>query len=134
MTNESFIRSAPTFLVTLGLTLAVLAVTPASAGEDRDQVVLDALTERTDAFCRAVLPAWFAAEHGIATPEVRTHVANCYTGHSRLELLGVESGLTLDGTGLAEIPAVLIRLETGMDLDIYRPLAGRTIRIGPPEK
>ncbi len=130
MTNERFIRSAMMFLVALGLTSALATVAPASA--DEDQAVVETLTERTEAFCRAVLPAWFAAEQGIAAPEVRAHVADCYTGHARLALLGVESGLTLDGTELAEIPAVLIRMETGMDLDIYWPLAGRTIRIGRP--
>lgn len=128
MTYERSFRGTKIFLVALGLTSALATVVPASAGEDRDQAVVEALTERTEAFCRAVLPAWFAAGQGIAAPEVRTHVADCYTGHARLALLGVESGLTLDGTELAEIPAVLIRMETGMDLDIYRPLAGRTIR------
>ncbi len=134
MTNESFVRGASMFLMVLGLTFALLAVTPASAGEDRDQVVRKALVERTAAFCRAILPAWFTAERGIATPEIRTLVADCFTGHARLALLGVESGLPLEDTGLAELPAVLLRKETGMDLDIYRPLAGRTIRIGPPQE
>ena len=132
MTYERFIRSITIFLMALGLASALTTVAPAVAGEDRDQAVIEALTERTEAFCRAVLPTWFATGQGIAAPEVRTHVADCYAGHARRALLGVESGLTLDGTELAEIPAVLIRMETGMDLDIYRPLAGRTIRIGRP--
>ncbi len=134
MTDKCFIRGAPVCLMVLGLTFALLAVTPASAGEDRDQVVRKALMERTETFCRAVLPAWFAAQRGMATPEVRTLVVDCFTGHARLALLGVESGLPLENAGLAELPAVLLRKEPGMDLDIYRPLAGRTIRVGPAEK
>ena len=134
MTNKTFTRGAPVFPVVLGLTFALIASTPAAAGEDRDQVVRKALVERTETFCRAVLPAWFASRRGMATPEVRTLVVDCFTGHARLALLGVESGLPLEDAGLAELPAVLLRKETGMNLDIYRPLAGRTIRVGPAGK
>ncbi len=134
MTYDSFIRGALMFLVALALTMAALAMNPAMADEDRDKAVRKALVERTDTFCKAILPVWLTAERGMATPQVRTLVADCYTGHARLALLGVESGLALDDTGLAELPAVLLGKETGMNLDIYRPLAGRTIRVRSSEK
>lgn len=131
MTYEQFSDRTMKLLVALIFASVLTTVTPAVAGENRDKAVVEALTERTQTFCSAVLPAWFAAEQGISAPEVRSSVADCYTGHARLAVLGVDSGLSLDGMGLAEVPAVLIRMETGMNLDIYRPLAGRTIRIEP---
>ena len=87
------------------------------------------LVERTDAFCKAVLPAWFASQRGIADPEVKAVIADCYMGHARLTILGMESGLSLAEVTLSEVPAALLRQETDMNLDIYRPLAGRTIRV-----
>ncbi len=134
MTHESFKRGTQMFLVALALTIATLAMNPAMAGEDRDKAVRKALVERTDNFCKAILPVWLNSERGIATPEVRALVIDCYTGHARLGLLGVETGLALEDTGLAELPAVLLRKETGMNLDIYQPLTGRTIRIRSTEK
>ncbi|HEB78991.1 MAG TPA: hypothetical protein ENI79_00760 [Rhodospirillales bacterium] len=134
MSNKNFTRGAPMFLVALALTFAALAMNQAMADEDTDKAVRKALVERTDTFCKAVLPVWFASEKGIADPEVRTLVADCYTGHARLALLGVRSSQAMEDTGLAELPAVLLGLKTGMNLDIYRPLAGRTIRVRPTEK
>ena len=134
MTYENFKRGALMFLVALALTFATLAMNTAMAGEDRDKAVRKALVERTDNFCKAILPVWLNSERGIATPEVRLLVTDCYTGHARLALLGVENGLALEDTALGELPAVLIQKETGMNLDIYRPLAGRTILVGPTEK
>ncbi len=90
--------------------------------------------ERTRTFCKAVLPAWFASERGIADPTVRTVVADCYMGHARLAILGVEDGFSLKGTALAEFPAALLHKQTGMSLNIYLPLAGRTLRIRPREE
>lgn len=134
MTRETFIHSALMFLVALALTFVVLAMTPAMADEDRDTIVRKALVERTEAFCKTVLPAWFDSELGVADPAVRANIVDCYTGHARLALLGVESGLALEDTALGELPAILIQKKTGMDMDIYRPLAGRTIRVRPTEK
>jgi hypothetical protein len=134
MIHKSFIRGALTFLVAIALTFAALAMNPAMADEGRDKAVRKALVERTDTFCKAILPVWFASERGIATPELRTLLADCFLGQARLALLGVESGLALKDTGLAELPAVLLRMETGMNLDIYRPLAGRAIRVRSTER
>jgi len=136
MSSENFIRGAVMFLVALGLVLAVLAMNPAAAGEEEenDRSVEKALVERTSTFCKAVLPAWFASERGITDPAVRMVVADCYMGHARLAILGVEDGFSLEGTALAEVPAVLLRRQTGMNLDIYRPLAGRTLRTHPREE
>ena len=134
MTRETFTRGALMFLVALAPTFVVLATTPAMAAEDRDTVVRQALIERTDTFCKAVLPAWFATKGGFEDARLKFVVTDCYLGHARLALLGVESGLALEDTGLGELPAVLIQKETGMSLDIYRSLAGRTVRTGPPGK
>jgi hypothetical protein len=130
MTHENFIRGALMFLAALALTFAVLALNPASAGEtDKDQAIEKALVERTRSFCKAVLPVWFASKHGLADAKVRMAVADCYTGHARLGILGMESELTLTDAALSEVPAKLLRERTGMNLEIYYPLTGRTIRV-----
>ena len=132
MTKENY--GEYPFLTALGLAFLVLAVNPAVAGEDGDKVVRKVLVERTNTFCKAVLPAWFTSEQGIADPGVKTVVADCYLGHARLAILGVNNGLPLGDTALSEVPAILLRRETGMNLDIYKPLAGRTIRIRGKKK
>lgn len=125
MTREIYLTSA---LSALGLVI-LLAANPALAGEDRDKVVLKVLVERTNTFCKEVLPAWFTSKQGMAEPLVKAVVADCYLGHARLAILGEDKGLPLGDTALTEVPAILLSQETGMNLDIYRPLAGRTIRI-----
>jgi len=134
MTYENFIRGALMFLVALALTFITLAMAPVMADEDRDAAVRKALVDRTGTFCKAVLPAWFASERGVDDPAVRATIVDCYAGQARLTLLGTKDGLNLEDAGLAELPAVLLAKKTGMSLDIYRPLAGRTIRVELPEK
>ncbi len=41
----------------------------------------------------------------------------------------MESELTLTDAALSEVPAKLLRERTGMNLEIYYPLTGRTIRV-----
>ena len=81
-----------------------------------------------------VLPVWFASRDGMADPDLRTSIVDCYTGQARLSLLGIDGELSLENVDLSELPAVLLSRETGMNLDIYRPLAGRTIRVRPARK
>jgi len=120
--------------VALALALAILATQPAMAGESKDDLVHKVLKERTDGFCKSVLPAWFSSETGMHDANVRTLVADCFTGHARLSILGIESDLALDETSLSEVPAALLQKETGINLDIYRPLAGRVLQTQRVEK
>jgi len=96
---------------------------------DTDAAVFKSLQERTTNFCRLVLPAWLSSEMGMSDPEVRRVIVDCYMGNARLAVLGIETGLTVEETALTEVPATLLSRETGIDLDIYRPLAGRTLQV-----
>jgi hypothetical protein len=105
-----------------------LSATPAPAAEDPDKAVRKALVERTKRFCDAVVPEWLASGSGIAEPAFRAVVADCYLSHARLEILGEANGIAIADTALSELPAALLSQETGLSLDVYRPLAGRTLR------
>jgi hypothetical protein len=113
----------------LGLTILSLCITTATADEKTDRRVSKAMQERTSEFCKAVLPAWFGSKSGMRDQNVRALVADCYTGHARLGILGVKSDLSLDDTSLSEVPAALLSKKFGMNLDIYRPLAGRVLHV-----
>lgn len=125
------ISSKKLFGFVLAGALAVAGLPWASAGADevKDSLVHKALLDRTQNFCNAVLPAWFDSENGVQDPKVRGLVADCYTGHARLSLLGVKTKISLAEASLSEVPAILLQHQTGIDLDIYRPLAGRTLRL-----
>lgn len=113
----------------LALTILLLSITSATADEKTDRRVSKALQERTSEFCKAVLPAWFGSKSGMRDQNVRALVADCYTSHARLGILGVKSDLSLDDTSLSEVPAALLSKKFGMNLDIYRPLAGRVLHV-----
>ena len=115
-------------LIAISLTLIITFIQPVHAGNDRDEAVHKALLERTNGFCEDVLPAWFKSELGIDDPIVRSLVTDCYTGHARLSILGVQSDITLSETGISEVPAALLQAKTGLNLDIYKPLGGRSLQ------
>jgi hypothetical protein len=114
-------------LAGLGVALALLASSAASAEGEADEAVYKVLRDRTATFCNAVLPAWFASKRGIHEPGFRAIVVDCYLGQARLAVLGTNSDIALEDTALPELPARLLGAATGMNLDIYRPLAGRTV-------
>ena len=111
-------------------TFALGGITSSSAGEvrDADKLVHKALKERTKTFCRSVLPAWFKEKNVKNTETFRTLVADCYLGHARLAILGIYEKPILKDVALSELPSALLVRDTGMSLDVYRPLAGRTIK------
>ena len=113
----------------LAISILSLSITTAIADEKTDRRVSKALQDRTSEFCKAVLPAWFGSKSGMRDQNVRALVADCYTGHARLSILGVNSNLSLDDTSLSEVPAALLSKKFGMNLDIYRPLAGRVLHV-----
>ena len=115
----------------LTLSLAILASAPAMAAEDADKAVRKALESRTETCCGEVIPAWFASKDGMRDPMFRRLVADCYMGHARLSILGIKNGFPLEQTTLSELPAMLLAHESGMDLNIYHPLAGITLVDGP---
>lgn len=115
---------APIFF---GAAVLAFAGGVAHAGEATDKAVQKAMTERMRTFCKAVLPAWITTKDGMRDAGFRSTVTDCYLGHARLAMFGVETNLSLADTSLSEVPAKLLSLKTGMNLDFYRPLAGRTL-------
>ena len=134
MTNRSLIQKAMCLFVPMAAAFLVLPIAYAVAEENNDAVVHRVLLERTTNTCKEVLPAWFTSEQGVQDPKVRGLVADCYMGHARLAILGVKTNVSLAETGLSEIPAVLLQKKTGINLEIHRPLAGRTLRVQAEKK
>ena len=132
MIAESLFKGIFLMLVALVLVLMSLSINPAQAGEKEDEIVRKVLAKRTSTFCKAVLPSWLKSETGIQDPAVRDLVTDCYMGQARLKVLGVKTNFPLETVALIEVPAVLIQQETGINLDIAQPLAGRTIRTVAP--
>ncbi len=124
--------SLPKIVLTVLLASAFLLIGHHSyaAEEDTDKAVQQALLKRTLAKCDQVLPAWFGSEIGTSDPDVRRYIVECYTGHARLAVLGVETDFKIAETSLAEVPSMLLKAETDMDLNIYRPLSGRSFKSG----
>jgi hypothetical protein len=128
MVLSSFLKGALFMLVALSLFYVAGSLAPAYAAEKEDEAVRSALLQRTNTFCNAVLPSWLKSKNGMQDPNVRDLVADCYMGQARLSILGVSTNFPLEEVALKEVPAILIKQETGMLLDIFQPLAGRTIR------
>ena len=128
-----FLRGAFLMIVALILVFMAVSLTPAYAADKEDAAVRNALLERTSTFCKAVLPAWFKSENGVQDSNVRDLVTDCYMGQARLNILGVNTNFPLEEVALKEVPAILIKQETGMNLDIFQPLVGRTIRSSFPK-
>jgi hypothetical protein len=128
MTFQNPIWNAMRLFFSAAAIFLVLPIAYANADQSNDAIVHKVLLKRTTNTCKAVLPAWFKSEHGVQDPKVRGLVADCYMGHARLSILGVKTGVSLAETSLSEVPAALLKQKTGINLDIHRPLAGRTLR------
>ena len=128
MTLRSSFQNLMRLFISAAAIFLVLPIAFTAADEGNDAVVHKALLKRTTKTCKEVLPAWFASEHGVQDPKVRGLVADCYMGHARLAILGVKTDVSLAEASLSEVPAVLLQQKTGINLDIHRPLAGRTLR------
>ena len=128
MTLQSSFQNTIRLFIPAAAIFLVLPIAYAAADEVNDAIVHKALLKRTTNTCKAVLPAWFASEHGVQDLKVRGLVADCYMGHARLAILGVKTDVSLAETSLSEVPAVLLQQKTDINLDIHRPLAGRTLR------
>ena len=129
MTLRSSFQKAMRLSVPAAVAFLILPMADAMADESTDAVVHKVLLKRTSNTCKAVLPAWFASKNGVQDLKVRGLVADCYMGHARLAILGVKTDISLAETNLSEVPAVLLQRKTGINLDIHRPLAGRTLRV-----
>ena len=134
MTLQSSFQKAMRLSVPAVVVFLILPMGGAAADESTDAVVHKVLLKRTTNTCKAVLPAWFASENGVQDPKVRGLVADCYMGHARLAILGVKTDVSLAETSLSEVPAVLLQRKTGINLEIHRPLAGRTLRVQAEKK
>ena len=111
----------------LGIAVAMTTLSAVATEKDNDQAVREALKHRAGSFCRQVLPLWFSSRKGVRDPRLRAIIVDCYLGTARLTSLGVGGSVRLEDTALSELPAQMLVKETGMNLDFYRPLAGRRL-------
>ena len=116
------------FIISISIFCATGTTLLAAEINEADQKVHKALKGRTKTFCNAILPAWFWQSGEGDLSAFRTLVADCYLGHARLTVLGIGDKSFIKNVGLSELPSALLARETGMSLDVYRPLAGRTIK------
>ena len=112
-------------LVGLLCALVVFSSTELKAEEALQRKIHATIEPRTKSFCDKVLPSWFASRGGVDDPTVRAMVTDCYIGQARLGVMGGESMLA--GIALSEVPAALLANESGMKLDPFGPLAGRSL-------
>ena len=112
-------------LVGLLCALVVFSSTELKAEEALQRNIHATIEARTKSFCDKVLPSWFASRGGVDDPTVRAMVTDCYIGQARLGVMGGESMLA--GIALSEVPAALLANESGMKLDPFGPLAGRSL-------
>jgi hypothetical protein len=129
MIIQHFKLGALLAIVALTMIFTTLAMSPAFADKSQDDPVKKIWVKRTEGFCKAILPTWFATEAGIEDQNVRALVTDCYMGHARLAVFGVKPTLDLKDIALSEVPAVILHNKTGINLDIYRPLAGRVLQV-----
>jgi hypothetical protein len=129
MLTEKTLHYSTMFVVALTLTLLTLSAKSAISAENSEKSVNAALVERTEFFCKDVLPSWLASDNGISEPRIRSVVVDCFMGNARLAVLGIEGSMPIHDLALSELPAVFLQNETGINLDIYRPLAGRTVTV-----
>ena len=112
-------------LVGLLCALVVFSSTELKAEEALQRKIHATIEARTKSFCDKVRPSWFASRGGVDDPTVRAMVTDCYIGQARLGVMGGESMLA--GIALSEVPAALLANESGMKLDPFGPLAGRSL-------
>ena len=112
-------------LVGLLCALVVFSSTELKAEEALQRKIHATIEARTKSFCDKVLPSWFASRGGVDDPTVRAMVTDCYIGQARLGVMGGESMLA--AIALSEVPAALLANESGMKLDPFGPLAGRSL-------
>jgi hypothetical protein len=130
MANRDFGLSVLLAITAIAMIFLTVLSDKSFAGETDDERVQKALVDRTESFCDAVLPNWFASKLGVEDKNVRSVITDCYMGHARLAVLGVKSKFPLSKTDLSEVPAALLHEKAGINLEIYRPLAGRVLQTG----
>jgi hypothetical protein len=121
--------SPTTYCIALAYAILMFSAEVAFGNESTEAAVNAAMVERTEAFCQDVLPSWLASESGISEPYIRSIVVDCFMGNARLAVLGIDGPISIQDLALSELPAVLLQSETGMSLDMYSPLAGRTVTV-----
>jgi hypothetical protein len=128
MANRDFGIAAILAIVAIAMMFFSVCTSKAFAADKTDDEVQRTLVERTEGFCNAVLPNWFASDAGVDDPHVRSVITDCFMGHARLAVLGAKSNFPLSETNLSEVPATLLHEKADINLDIYRPLAGRILK------
>lgn len=107
--------------------LSLFAASNANADE-ADTNMLKVLSDRNKTACRELSSVFIRSKNGLVDPKVYGKAADCYVSEARLHAFGKRRELIIEGTTLSELPIKIISQQTGINLDFYRPLAGRTLR------
>ena len=97
-------------------------------GQDAGSIMQDIMRERTTTQCRKLGPAFIMSRTGFHDPYVRGLAASCFTAKARLHLFGEYQQLIMNGARVGELPIRTIAEQTGLNLDPYHPLAGKSLR------
>ncbi len=121
------------YCIAVAYVVLTLSAEVAFGNDTTETAINAAMVERTEAFCQDVLPSWLASENGVSEPYIRSMVVDCFMGNARLAVLGIDGPISIQDLALSELPAALLQRETGMSLDMYSPLAGRTVTVARQE-
>ena len=128
--NSNILRAGAACLLVLGL----MMTGPVQAKEQGSVEINKRMIERAERICNAVLPKWLASDAGMRDPSVREITANCYVKQAQLSVKGKKAKFVAADTDIVEVPAVLLRLKTGISLDIFQPLAGQELQLRKSEQ
>ena len=126
-------------LITLALAAAVTGAVmfffsaSAEAGEKgRDDPAQAVLEDRLRQHCKSLVKNWLHST-GINDPAIQEQSAACYLSHVRLAIMGVDWNLDLTDASISEVPGRILESRTGISLDLYSRLAGRSFN-APEDK
>ena len=113
--------------------IGIIPAAPSYAADKRSSEINKRMVQRTERLCSAVLPEWLASNEGIRDPSVREITTKCYVHQARLSVFGIKTNFAPSLVDIVEVPAILLSLNTGINLDVFRPLSGIELKLRQSE-
>ena len=101
MMTEKNCRHLMILLATCTFVIVTLFAKNGISGETTEKAVNEALVERTEFFCKDVLPSWLASNTGIYEPKVRSSCRLLH-GNARLAVLGIKGSMPIHDLALSD--------------------------------
>lgn len=118
-------RSLALALVAAVTVLFSFSASAGAAEKGREDPAQGVLEDRLRQHCKPLVGLWLRSE-GMSDPGIQARAADCYLSHVRLGIMGVDWGLGLSGATISEVPGRILESRSGMSLDFYPRLAGRS--------